>query len=152
MSKLYEQWSRLKPKEKLYIATHPQHAKIIKDSQSKAFNETQKRFGRNGRNDKSDAFRHCYWSALLARDIGYFNALKFTNAHEDYEGNPSDEKLMDLHNNSIGLKIGSQLVYLAPGLGSIFAKNKELSDQCHEALILGKLITSPSAAKNKKVY
>ena len=47
-----------------------------------AYSETTKRFGHNGRNDKSYAFRHCFWSATLSRDIGYKNALEFTNAHE----------------------------------------------------------------------
>jgi hypothetical protein len=43
---------------------------------------------------------------MLARDLGYQNALQFTNAHESDPRNPPQEKAMDLHNNSVGLSIG----------------------------------------------
>ncbi|WP_433963224.1 DUF6973 domain-containing protein [Vibrio parahaemolyticus] len=36
-----------------------------KKAKDVAFFETESRFGINGHNDKSDAFRHCYWSARL---------------------------------------------------------------------------------------
>ncbi|EPP5335791.1 DUF6973 domain-containing protein [Vibrio harveyi] len=55
-----------------------------KRSERCCFFETESRFGINGHNDKSDAFHHCFWSAMLARDIGYKNALEFTTAHEDF--------------------------------------------------------------------
>ncbi|MBK7708626.1 MAG: hypothetical protein IPJ30_23425 [Acidobacteria bacterium] len=59
-----------------------------------------------GHNDRSDAFRHCFWSAILSRDIGYYWAKSFTTAHESNPGQPPEEKEMDLHNNSVGLNIG----------------------------------------------
>ena len=59
----------------------------------------------SGRNTVSDAFRHCFWSALPARDIGYASALRYTNAHEAFAGNFGCEKIMDLHNNAVGLRI-----------------------------------------------
>src|SRR5688572_20220382 len=108
----YEQWSNLTPAEKAVIAAMASNpltmAKIpfIKMSKDTAYNETIKRFGRNGRNDRTDAFRHCFWSSILSRDIGYFWAKAFTDAHETNPDNPADEKEMDLHNNSVGLKIG----------------------------------------------
>lgn len=103
---VYDQYKNLTPKEQAYIRSHPHHALSIKQSREEAYAETKKRFGHNGRNDKSDAFRHCFWSAILARELGYQNALKFTTAHESDPRNPPREKAMDLHNNSVGLSIG----------------------------------------------
>ena len=75
-------------------------------SREKAYKETTRLFGYNGRNDSSDAFRHCYWSAMLSRDIGYQDALRFTTAHESDPSNPANEEAMDLHNKEVGLEIG----------------------------------------------
>jgi hypothetical protein len=128
---VYDQWSNLTPAEKVYIGLHPEHALIIKNSKDTAFNETSRRFGHNGHNDRTDAFRHCFWSAILARDIGYMNALWFTTAHESGPGNPPDEKAMDLHNNGVGAKIGRWWFF--PD------SNATLSDKCNQALEDGKL-------------
>lgn len=101
-----DQLFRLTEAERSYLFFHPHHAFAIQSSKETALAETTRRFGRNGRNDRSDAFRHCFWSAVLARDLGYENARKFTTAHESKPGNPIKEKEMDLHNNAQGLKIG----------------------------------------------
>lgn len=133
----YEQWSNLTPAEKAVIASmaaNPLTAvkiPFIKMSKDTAFNETIRRFGRNGRNDRTDAFRHCFWSSVLSRDIGYFWAKAFTDAHETNPDNPADEKEMDLHNNSVGLKIG--FYYFIPD------SNTNLSDKCNKALENGEL-------------
>lgn len=133
----YEQWSNLTPAEKAVIAammsnplTVPK-VPLIKMSKDTAYNETIRRFGRNGRNDRTDAFRHCFWSSVLSRDIGYFWAKAFTDAHETNPDNPADEKEMDLHNNSVGLKIG--FYYFIPD------SNTSLSDKCNKALENGEL-------------
>ncbi|MFC5548643.1 DUF6973 domain-containing protein [Massilia aerilata] len=42
---------------------------------------------------------------MLSRDIGYAGALRFTTAHESSPTNDPAEKVMEMHNNSIGLKI-----------------------------------------------
>lgn len=132
---VYEQWTNLTPAEKAVIAAltlrNPAAPLIIKNSKDVAFDETTAKFGYNGRNDKSDAFRHCFWSATLARDLGYFGAKMFTDAHETNPANPPDEKAMDLHNNSVGLKIG--LYYFIPD------SNPALSDKCFKALQNGEL-------------
>ncbi len=125
---VYEQFKQLTPQEKQYILAHPNHAPAIKSSKEKAFMETTKHFGRNGRNDKSDAFRHCYWSALLARDIGHSGAFHFTTAHESSTLNSRDERNMDLHNNKVGLAIG------ASG-----GSDEHLSHLCMAALSGGRL-------------
>ncbi|PXF31500.1 hypothetical protein WH50_09570 [Pokkaliibacter plantistimulans] len=114
--------------EKKYLTSHPHHAFAIRAAKDKAFAETVTRFSRNGRNDKSDAFRHCYWTALLARDIGHANAQRFTTAHESDPNNPANEKSMDLHNNAVGLSIGLSM-----------ADDAKLSQQCMNALLAGRL-------------
>ncbi|MCB2263399.1 MAG: hypothetical protein LGR52_10780 [Candidatus Thiosymbion ectosymbiont of Robbea hypermnestra] len=106
MTSVYDQYKNLTLQEQQYVRSHPHHALSIEKSRDIAFRETKKRFGHIGRNDKSDAFRHCFWSAVLVREIGYQNALQFTNAHESDPKNPPAEKAMDLRNNSIGLSIG----------------------------------------------
>ena len=65
-------------------------------------------------NGKGDAFRHCLWNAFGAYKIGKTLMKQLTDAHEVYD--PGEiprplEKTMDLHNNQIGLDIGSQYPY-----------------------------------------
>ena len=127
----YEQWNKLNPNEKLAIAQWPALGVAVPETKDKAFAETTKRFGFNGRNDKSDAFRHCYWSALLTRDVGFLAAYSFTTAHEDFPSNPAAEKAMDLHNNMQGMVIGIS------HKGS--TNDTLLSDACYSALAAGKL-------------
>ena len=127
----YEQWEKLNTSEKLAIAQWPALGVVVPKAKDKAFAETTKRFGNNGHNDKSDAFRHCYWSALIARDVGILAGITFTNAHEDFPSNPPDEKAMDLHNNSKGLIIGFRQK------GS--EDDTKLSDACFAELAAGNL-------------
>lgn len=108
MATVYDQFNSLTPAEQEYVKGHPHHVLIIEEAKSTAFSETQRRFGINGHNDRSDAFRHCFWSALLSRELGFMNALEFTTAHESSPSNPPNEKEMDLHNNRVGLHIGRQ--------------------------------------------
>lgn len=125
---LYGQINQLTPAEKLYILRHPQDALTIKEAKEMAIAETKCRFGRNGHNDASDAFRHCYWSALLARDLGRTAALEFTTAHESSPANDPAEKAMDLYNNGVGLDIGRS-----------GGTNQNLSAKCIAALKAGRL-------------
>lgn len=97
---------KLTESERIHLLLFPEQAPIIKRAAERAMNETRQRFHGNGHNTRSDAFRHCYWSALLARDIGFGSALRYTNAHETFADNPPNEKSMDLHNNAVGLGIG----------------------------------------------
>ena len=125
---IYDQFQQMTPQEQQYVLTHPHHSISIKRAKEAAYAETKKVFGYNGKNDKSDAFRHCFWSALLARDIGYSGALQFTTAHESWPLNPAAEKKMDLHNNLVGLSIGR-----------VGATNQVISQRCMAALMTGKL-------------
>ena len=128
ISSQYDKYNHLTDAEKSYVKAHPHHVTTIMKSRDIAFSETKKRFGFNGRNDKSDAFRHCFWSATLSRDIGFKNALEFTNAHESSPLNIAEEKTMDLYNNSVGLRIGISM-----------SENDKLSKMCNDALNAGKL-------------
>jgi len=67
------------------------------------------KFGGSRTNDESDACRHFVWAGLMYRNIGNDLASKFLNAHEDFIGNPEDEKNMDLENNSTGLSEAKNL-------------------------------------------
>lgn len=123
-------YDKLNDHEKGYVREHPFNAYQIRQNRGKAFRETERRFGMNGRNDESDAFRHCYWSALISRDLGRHEAIKFTTLHEMRPGNALAEKSMDLRNNAVGAEIGKK------GL-----TDEELSEKCYEALETGLLET-----------
>ncbi len=114
--------------EKDYVKSHPWNAAIISWNKEVAVDETVRRFGKNGHNDSSDAFRHCFWSALLARDIGAADAKEFTDLHESSPLNPIREKTMDIHNNKIGISIGSK-----------GGSDGSISEACYKALTGGKL-------------
>ena len=52
---------------------------------------------------RADAFRHCYWSALMTWDLGASFAKSIGDAHEYFRGNM--DSAMDLWNNFIGRRI-----------------------------------------------
>jgi hypothetical protein len=66
-----------------------------------------------GTDDKKDAFRHIFWNVQMRRWLGEGSARYLTTRHEDsgaydqygnkYSDNPANSKVMDLHNNEIGL-------------------------------------------------
>jgi len=107
---------------------YPEYATLIDEAARTATDETKRLFGRHDHNGQGDAFRHCFWSAILCREIGYNNALRYTSAHEDFPENPPEEKAMDLHNNSVGLSIGR-----------IPTSNQLLGQLCISALRSGRL-------------
>lgn len=121
-------FQRLTASEKIHLAMFPEQLAVIKRSSQRALLESELRFPGSRRNTPGDAFRHCFWSALLARDIGYASALRYTNAHEAFPRNPPDEKAMDLHNNAVGLNIGR-----------FGGPNRILILRCTEALRSGRL-------------
>lgn len=127
-------FTNLTPSEKIFLLRHPQLVSVIKNNAEKALLEARKKFpGASLHNGEGDAFRHCFWSALLARDIGASYAKQFTTAHENYSDNPPKERGMDLYNNSVGFSIGLEYPKASDGL---------LSMRCMAALLKGKLMTS----------
>lgn len=60
-------------------------------------------------NGIGDAFRHCYWNALMTLSIGRDQAKKVADLHEDNNTTgPHLERVMDLKNNEIGRQVGSE--------------------------------------------
>lgn len=57
-------------------------------------------------NNEGDAFKHCMFQAELTFWLGSTIAKFFGDLHEDKPDNPDKEKIMDLHNNSVGREIG----------------------------------------------
>lgn len=94
------------PEELLLIILHPVEALLINKNATSAQNETVSRFGVNGLNNASDAFRHAFWLALNTKSVGLVLALQFSNAHETQVPPQFQlEKDMDLHNNWVGISL-----------------------------------------------
>lgn len=108
--------TKLTPAEKAFLILNSNLIGIIKADADKASLESLYRFPKGQNGGPGDAYRHCYWSALLTRDIGERKALEFTNAHENWCGNPPKDKKMDLHNNAIGIEIGKSQAKNIPDL------------------------------------
>lgn len=122
----------LTAEEKVLVALFPAQALIIMGNKEPAETETENRFGNNGINNKSDAFRHAFFNAMNTNDVGDIVARKFSNAHEsETPPNLILEKQMDLHNNNIGHNIGSN--------ASTFISDQELSNLVYQSLIWGSL-------------
>jgi hypothetical protein len=106
-----DKYNRLNQAEKDFLFWHPIAAISFNSNASTALEEARKRFGPTTlHNGSGDAFRHCFWSAMNARDQGADLARGFGNAHEDWIGNPPAEKAMDLHNNGVGYGIGTTYI------------------------------------------
>ncbi len=109
----YSEWSKLTRSEKWLIVMNPLKAIETYKISQLAFQYTEREFGHNGLGDKSDAFRHALWNALLCKNIDTQWAEEITTAHEDKneeqlnqiapDGNPERaHRFMDLHNNNEG--------------------------------------------------
>ncbi|WP_455090612.1 DUF6973 domain-containing protein [Parascardovia denticolens] len=59
-------------------------------------------------NGRGDAFRHCYWNALMTHHIGAANAEIIATNHEKYSKGPKRETNMDLANNRTERTVGRQ--------------------------------------------
>ena len=75
----------------------------VKSTSSRAFNS-----GLTGaRNGEQDAYRHCVATGEISRLTNETTANLAGLYHEITHPNPENERSMDIHNNSIGAKIGS---------------------------------------------
>ncbi|MFD4705072.1 DUF6973 domain-containing protein [Gottfriedia sp. NPDC058432] len=110
---IYSEWTKLNTKEKVLVASNPKAAALTKTTQSKAFEYTRNKFSYNGLGDKSDAFRHAIWNALMCRYVDKSWAYLYATAHEDKSSAElkkkaadgyleSQHRNMDLHNNQKG--------------------------------------------------
>ena len=115
-------WRELSEDEKKLIIGHPNKALVGLSASNKATEYTIREFGINGLGDRSDAFRHTIWCALMSRDAGAKFAKDFSTAHESgkteeflQEFAPDgyreyEHREMDLHNNSIGVHLGDKFI------------------------------------------
>lgn len=110
----FEIWGALTSSEKKLVIRYPFAALDVNKAKNIAVNKTLEKFGTNGLGDRSDAFRHGMWNAVMTGLIGRDKAELFATAHEDkaVDGEEADgyakilHKQMDLHNNEIGREIG----------------------------------------------
>ena len=109
-------WNALTDAEKKLCIRYPFAALKVNDARNIATEQTERKFGYSGLGDRSDAFRHGIWNAEMTILIGAEKAELFATAHEDKDtsgmesdGHTKEEhKKMDLHNNSIGRRIGKE--------------------------------------------
>ena len=104
----YDQYKKLTQAEKDLVKKYPQEALIIKKNRDLATQKTISQFNENGRNNKSDAFRHAYFQGLNTYSVGAELTKLFSDAHESETPISLNlEKEMDLFNNSKGISYGS---------------------------------------------
>ena len=94
--------------EKAWLMAHPFDALKISEAKDIAMAKTRELFRGGQHNTVADAFRHCYWSALMTVRIGARKTREFSTWHETKMSNPFDEWRMDLHNNQVGIEIGER--------------------------------------------
>lgn len=82
----------------------------VVDAKVWAESVTEWKFGHNGRNDMSDAFRHCAWIGALATRLGERDAYTVGFIHEENGPGPESENKMDDWNNFTGAGIGAAAV------------------------------------------
>ena len=127
-----EGFSDLNAAEKLLVRLYPEAALAIRFNKDIAINETISRFGTNGRNDRSDSFRHAFFNAMNSNDTLGSIARVFSDAHEfEVPDLLILEKEMDLFNNNVGHTIGED--------ASIFISDENLSNIVFTAFANGEL-------------
>jgi RHS repeat-associated protein len=70
--------------------------------------EFPKRYGAVQDDTVFNAIYHCAWMCMLSNSTrcSAEGALRIGRNHEDFSGNPPNQKRMDLHNNGVGVAIG----------------------------------------------
>ena len=121
----YNVWKVLSQAEKDLIKQNWSEAYHIFKNREIATNATVTKFGKNGLNDKSDAFRHAYYNIINTKVVGIGMAKLFSDAHESET--PSalvKEKEMDLFNNNIGQQslLGNSSLSLSQLVNVIYQK------------------------------
>ena len=58
-------------------------------------------------NGRGDAFRHCYWTCLIAKKYDPRTATNYSDFHEFNPHNPCEEAIMDYKNNKTGISYGA---------------------------------------------
>lgn len=141
---MYDMWGKLTDSEKALVVTYPKEALAVQSNATKATNSTISTYGYNGNGDVSDAYRHGYWNALNARDVGSTIAEKFATAHEDISNEEMNRyydsigyygwqlRSMDLHNNEVGRGVVSWT--------DVFTSDSTLSSRILEQIKKGNMV------------
>lgn len=82
----------------------------VKSTSSRAFNSAQNSGLTGAHNGEQDAYRHCVATGEISRLTNETTANFAGLYHEITHPNPENERSMDIHNNSIGAKIGSNAI------------------------------------------
>lgn len=104
---------QLNKNEIVYLITKPYLIIPTYNSWREANNESIRKYGISFYKDKSDAFRHCFGTAILVKEIGYQEAIKITTLHESFAENNKYSMLMDMWNNKVGAEIGKKNFHLS---------------------------------------
>ena len=110
-SDFFKEFDNLKVGERQFVTDHPLAASSFRGISSRAKAEARRRYPDSVTDGIGDAFRHCYWNALMTREQGEALAEKFANEHENFDLGPKDSirsTIMDLHNNKVGRSIGKR--------------------------------------------
>jgi hypothetical protein len=114
-----------------------------------AYDVTNARFGTNGHNDKSDAYRHSAWNIFITAFTNGDSewARLWTNAHEfGVTDNPYWEQAMDLHNNYVGRNFAdANKVNLNSSITAV-------RSVCDKAYFSGELKYLPNGNNNPYVF
>ena len=95
---------------------YPFDALKVNKAKEIATKQTERKFGKNGLGDRSDAFRHGIWNAEMTVLIGSEKSRAFLRQHmkikilletKAMDIQKMSTKKMDLHNNEIGRKLGA---------------------------------------------
>ncbi len=101
------------PGEAAWLAVHPQYwisAFGLRDEALAWASNNQAALGGGLHNGRADAARHAYWNSIMTFDWNVTDAEGFATAHEKTglgDGNPHNETVMDLENNTDGRSFGS---------------------------------------------
>ena len=89
---------------------HPICCAAAHNSGSDIKTEMGKRYPGWADSTVENAVQHCAWMCYVSSKTccSKNDALKLGKAHENYPGNPAQDKAMDLHNNSVGANIGGK--------------------------------------------
>lgn len=98
---------KLRDAEIKVISKNPLRAPKLLEIRDKAFQDAENK-AKASPGFPDDAYRHVYWSFLLAREFGENLAKEMADAHESGLNNPDAEKRMDLNNNAAGRRYASQ--------------------------------------------
>ncbi len=93
-----------------WCMAHPICCAAAHNSGSDIKSEMGKRYPSWTDNTVENAVQHCAWMCYVTSMTccSKNDALKLGRAHEDYSGNPAQDKAMDLHNNNFGANIGGK--------------------------------------------